>query len=308
MIYFSSLQAQELTELNTIQALRIKGELKAALEIAENSIRANKTASEKILLHLEMAKIHDRIGLHQNTRPVKLSLENIEAAYQLSVENYSILWAEVALERGRYFYRAELAKRKFDQATYYTNMAIKGAKESGNTVLEADAVHLSGLIYLQQNQLQKAKALFDKSLELDRIKGERAIFRGDYERHMGFVVYLSGDTLASVPYFERSLEHRKSAGAVDQCLFAARILGFTLLHCNRFEEAKSVLLYGFAIAELIDSPAGKARLGSAIGQLYEKQGLLNEARIAYTMTNKIARSIQYTSMINSTDEALKRIQ
>jgi len=303
------LPAQQFDLISKIKILRLHGELIEAQLLIMKEFPLNKSNPlMEIRLRLQLAEIFDRIGLHQNTRPVKESLTQIESASRVSVHNDSLLWGEIELVSARYYYRADMVNRKFMEAKIHVNNALEIFKEKNETDLQAEAVHLLGLIYMQQRTLEKANELFERSLELDRIENERPLFRGDYERHVGFVYYLSGDTLQALDYFRRSLEFRQKAGAIDHSLFAARTLASSLLQFNKFEEAKSILLYGLAIAELIDSPSGKARLGSVIGQLYEKTGDFEAAKIAYKMTNKIAKSINYTSMIQRTSEALDRLQ
>jgi len=96
-------------------------------------------------------------------------------------------------------------------------------------------------------------------LRLDRIAGERAILRADYERHVGFVFALREDYAAALPYFERSLQVRIGAGFVDPAMFAAISVGSTLLELDRGDEAIPYLEYALQLAENLDSEVGRAR-------------------------------------------------
>ena len=93
----TTLEAATLVE---IEELRLSGELSKALVLAEEQVRQpGISAVEKVARHLELARIHDRIGLHQNTRPVAESLVNIESALILAAEAGSASAAEIARPR-----------------------------------------------------------------------------------------------------------------------------------------------------------------------------------------------------------------
>jgi tetratricopeptide (TPR) repeat protein len=129
---------------------------------------------------------------------------------------------------------------------------------------QADAVHLLGLIKFYRQKLDLAEALFEESLRLDISAGERTFFRGEYERHVGFVAYQRRDIEGAVRHFERSLEARLEAGAIDASMFAAISLASALIELDRPEEAKSHLDYALAIAQRIGSPVGMKRIDKAI--------------------------------------------
>ncbi len=82
-------------------------------------------------------------------------------------------------------------------------------RQAGDLHGEADAVHKEGLIHFQRGEHGPARELFDRSLELDLEGGERLLFCGDYQRHVGFIHLRQGDPSAALPYFERSLAHLK---------------------------------------------------------------------------------------------------
>ena len=295
-------------ELTRIRELRLEGALADARALAEQKLAAGDLNSDlEIELHLELARVHDRIGLHQNTRPVPAALRHIEAAVAVTNDPTPLARAKIQLAHADYYYRAEMGDREFPEATTYADRAIDLYRELGDKHGEADAVHRRGLVHFQRGEYGPARELFDESLELDRAAGERAILRGDYERHVGFIYFVEGDIAAAIPYFERSLAFRRQAGAVDASLFAARVLASALVELGRLEEARSHLLYAMMVAQRLDSPMGKARVGLALGQMYESSGDLGAARTAFEMTLGVAESIGYASVARRSREALERL-
>jgi tetratricopeptide (TPR) repeat protein len=300
--------AAEPDELTRVRELRLEGSLDKAQALAEETLDSTPLDSDlRIDLHLELARIHDRRGLHRNTRPVAAALQEIETAAAVTSTPSPSARAKIELARAECHYRAETPSREFARATVHADRAAELFREIGDRHGEAEAVHKQGLIHLQRRELDRARELFDRSLELDRAGGERLLFRAEYERHVGFVFLLEGDASASIPYFERSLALRREAGAVDASLFAARTLAAALVDTGRLEEARPHLLYALMVAERIDSPMGKARTGLALGELYEHLGDEGAARIAFGMTLEVARSIGYEGVARRAREALDRL-
>jgi len=133
-----------------------------------------------------------------------------------------------------------------------------------NTRPVADAVHLLGLMKFHRKKLDLAEALFEESLRLDILAGERVFFRGEYERHVGYIAYQRGDFESAVRHFERSLEARIEAGAIDASMFAAISLASVLIESGHPDEAKPHLDYALAIAQEMDSPVGLKRVNEAM--------------------------------------------
>jgi hypothetical protein len=68
--------------LDTIRDLRLQGQLQVALDQAtEQLVKADDEYA--VALHLELARIYDRIGLHTDTRPVAAALRHIDEAEAL---------------------------------------------------------------------------------------------------------------------------------------------------------------------------------------------------------------------------------
>lgn len=252
--------------LETIRELRLQGELDVAIQMAnEQLVKADD--AEARALHLELAKLHDRVGLHTGTRPVAASLRHIEAAAALVGPLDELAEAEVNLAYAEYYYRAEMADREFDEAKRYAGLALEAFQELEDSHGQADAVHLFGLISLQQRDLDKALGLFEESLVLDRAAGLRPLLLADYERHVGFVYALRGEHDVALPFFERSLEVREQAGAIDPAMFAAISLASTLIELDRDEGAVPHLEYAADIADSIDSATGRARVDALVERL-----------------------------------------
>ncbi len=300
--------AQEVDLLAEIRDLRLRGLLAEAQGQAEQALRQDTLPPfQEVVLRLELARIHDRVGLHQNTRPVVAALREIQAAQALAGAAGPLALAHVVLAQAYFDYRAEMNTRAFPGATRMAEQAIERFHDLGDKHGEADAVHLLGLIRLQQGRLEQARTLFDRSLELDQAGGERVFFRGEYERHVGLVDVRSGDNAAALPHFERSLAARREAGAIDASLFAASILASTLVDLGRLDEARPHLLYAMMVAEQIGSPMGKARIGLVLGRLHLQEGDEAAARIAFAMTLGLAESLKSASMMNQAREALERL-
>lgn len=301
--------AQESDPLTKVRELRLRGALAEAQTLAEREMGLDpQNPHREIELRLELARIYDRIGLHQNTRPVVAALEQIDAAASVAERAGPLARAQIESARAEYHYRAEMSGREFSIASAHAHRAIELFQRLGDGHGEAEAVHRLGLIHLQRRELEQARALFDRSLELDRAAGERLFFRGDYERHVGFVYLLDGNASSSIPYFERSLAFRRESGAVDASLFAASTLASTLVNLGRVEEARPHLMYAMMVAERLDSPTGKARNGLVLGRLHVREGDGEAARIAFEMTFDIAKSIGSTSLASQAREAIERLE
>lgn len=252
-------------DLEQVRTLRLRGELETAQLILAAEINATSVSpDQRIQQHLEMARIQDRMGLHYNTRPVAEALAHIELAAELTDSASEAARASVELAFANYYYRAEMRGREFTRADEHARLANRLYEEIGDGHGQADAVHLLGLIKFHRKKLDLAEALFEESLRLDRLAGERLFFRGEYERHVGYIAYQRGDIEGAVRHFERSLEVRIEAGAIDASMFAAISLASALIDSGRAEEAKPHLDYAVAIAQEMDSPVGLKRVNAVI--------------------------------------------
>lgn len=295
-------------KIDNVRRLRLQGELAAARNLAEKAAACEAFETEsRIAFHLELARILDRQGLHRNTRPVTEALAQIAAAAALAGDPDPATAAEIELARADYHYRAEGRTRLFATATLHAKKAIHLFQEAGDQRGEADAVHRLGLIHFQKGELEPARSLFDRSLELDDEAGSRPFFRGEYYRHAGFTLYAGGDLEAAIPFFESSLTYRKQAGAVDASLFAAITYANALVEAGKPKEAQEPLLYALMIAEKLDSPAGKSRAGLTLGKMYESLGDPASAAHAYEMTARIARAIGSEGVERQAAESLQRL-
>lgn len=259
LIFLSVLVIAQDGALDIIRKSRLAGDLSEARDAA-TALLENSNVEAAFLLHLELAKIYDRIGLHTNTRPVATVLEHIIEADTLALELDDVARAHVELAYAEYFYRAEMSERVFATATQHANTALDACQELEDIHCQADAVHRLGLIHLQRRELDQALVLFEESLRIDRIAGERLLLRADYERHVGFVFALRDEYETALPYFERSLEFRFEAGATDAAMFAEISLASTLEYLGHDSEALTHLESAEYIAHHIDSDTGRARV------------------------------------------------
>jgi len=302
--WITAASAQGDDYLSQVRTLRLAGQLVEAQELAEESLSKSPTPFDTVRLHLEIARIHDRVGLHQNTRPVAAALAHIDKAANAAEPGHRESEALVELARANYFYRAEMAEREFPEADRHARRAIKLFQQLGDRHYEAEGVHRLGLIELQRGNLDLAHELFVQSLLLDRKAGERKFFRGEYERHVGYVLQMQGDNENAIPYFERSLELRREVGAIDASQFAASTLASSLVNAGRLDEAWPVVAYAMMVAQKIDSPVGMAQIGLVQGRLHAKAGDKRAAQLAFEMTIDVAKSVAYSSMVELASKEL----
>lgn len=291
------------------ESLMLGGDLDEAVELVESALgRQVVPRAARVELHLIMSRVLDRIGLHYNTRPVEESLDHVRRAEALLDGSVPLLRARVELEKSGYFYRAEMNNGEFSGTVRHAEEALRLFERVGDWHGQADAVHRLGLVHLQRRELDEARKFFDRSLELDNQGGSRAILKGDYERHVGFLYFLDEDVASALPYFERSLRYRREGGLIDQSMFAAETYASALMRSGRVEEAKDPILFALMLAERLDSPVGKARVGLTLGGMYEQLGDIDAAIEAYEMTQRVAESVGYLSVSGRAVEAIERLR
>ena len=163
--------AEQQGTLSKVKILRLQGNLPDAQSLAEQQLEQNVADRHlAISFHLELARIHDRIGLHHNTRPVLAALAHIDMAASLVTRVDTAALAEIELARADYFYRAEMSAREFPRSIQYAHSAITQFQNIADQQGEADATHRLGLIYMQRGDLRKAMELFEKALHV-RVQG-----------------------------------------------------------------------------------------------------------------------------------------
>ena len=260
--------AAESEVVTEVRELRLRGDLNDAILLAEQSVAAPVSSIQtRFDLHLELSRIHDRFGLHNDSRPVEAALKQVTLAAELVPTLGEHAAARTELAFADYYYRAEMQEREFEEASRFAQRAIAMFDQLEDAHHEAEAVHRLGLIHLQRRELDRAHELFEQSLQLDREGGERAFFRGEYERHVGYVFYLQENYEEALPYFERSLQYRLEAGAIDASLFAAVTLAATLVELGRPDDARPHLDYALRIADQINSAAGRRRAQAVLARI-----------------------------------------
>ena len=170
-----------------------------------------------------------------------------------------------------------------------------------------DAVHLIGLIELQQGRLDKARELFDRSLVISRDAPERLIFLSDYHRHVA-IIYLKSDSFSTaLEELEKSLAFRDAACSRDYGLFARTFLGSVLIENSRPEEAQPYLEEALRFALALPSPVGELRATFDLGQMYEARGLTSRAIEKYRRAVEIAAGLGSDNYQSAAREALERL-
>lgn len=292
-----------------MQSTYYSGQLLQAIDQAKVVLACEDINTDRrISLHLLLAAINDRIGLHQNTRPVAANLDHINKAALLSDMASERSQAAILLARAKYFYRAEMAERQFKQAESYGLQALAAYEAINDMQGRADATHALGLVFFQRRELEKARVYFDRSLELENLSGNaRAVMLADYGRHVGFIHLVSGEMAEAVPLFEQSLIHRKTGGLTDAAMFAAITLASTYVDQGNVLDAKEVITYALNVAEEISSPNGLVRSLFVSGRISELEGNEEAAIKAYSHAKAAAMSIDLVSSIVRAKEAIKRL-
>lgn len=252
----------------SVRQLRLQGQLGKAEEFALDYINGSDSSTDQEhQMRLELATIYDRQSLHDGTRPSEEALRQLQDIESKTSTLSADVRAGLSYGYARYFYRAELPDRKFETAEKYTTRAIDAYKSLDDIYGQAEAVHLQGLIEMQRGNYGGAGVLFDESLRLDELAGARIFFRGEYDRHMGFVLYLTGKLEESLPYFRHSAEAREAAGATDPLVFAKITLASVLSELGNDEEALPIAKDAMASARMIGSKVAQSRAQTVIRRI-----------------------------------------
>ena len=265
-------------------------------------------ADERISLYLRLARVHDRIGLHWNTRPVLESWEYISRAEALAGEASAAGHAQVDLELANYYYRAETPEDGYPRAFEYAKSALKAYEGLGDFQGQADAVHRMGLLHMQMRELVKAREYFDLSLKLENSSSDpRSWMLSDYERHVGFVLQMSGRQIEAIPYFERSFDIRRGNGFADAAMYAATSLARILVDNDRTGDARQYIDYALQVAKRIDSPEGFIRAGLVQADVYLAKERWDVAGETLERILRIAKGINRASVIERVETQLEQI-
>lgn len=295
--------------LESIDTARYAGRLEEAMTAAAHLLDcSNLDTDERITLHLRLATMRDRVGLHRNTRPVEAALSHVLAAEAIARDASPRSRAAIEAAFAKYFYRAEMAGRRFERAEQHAREALRLYAALDDAAGRADAAHNLGLIHLQRGELEQAQMRFDESLRLEQETPiPRPEMLADYHRHTAFVLLRDGAPELALPHFQRSLEERVSGGLIDASIFAAISVGATLVDLGRADEAAGVLDYAVDTARAIESPVGEARAVGALAEMHEQLDDREAAAKAYERVRTIGAALGSQSMVQWADEALERI-
>lgn len=262
---------------------------------------------QRLRLKIELAKILDRQGLHTNTRPVVEAFDILKEAEQEVMEDDVVGQAQIALALAEYYYRAEMTERVFASAEARARQAQGLFQRLTDPLGEADAIHLRGLVQLQKRNLEKARELFDLSLEVSRRGTERLIFRSDYHRHIALVEIFSGDKAKAIPHLEKSLALREQAGSKDYALYARTTLGSVLTDVGRAHEARRYLEEALKIAAELPSPFGELQAYLYLAKMYEAFEQTSDAIHAYRRAESLAKELGVENMRKQANERLMKV-
>jgi tetratricopeptide (TPR) repeat protein len=292
--------------VDEIRDERVRGSLVAAESRARELLDCGSLdPADELEARIELARILDRQGLHRNTRPVSEALAVLrEAESKLNPEDERGQ-ATLQLALAAYFYRAEMEGRRFDLATRHAGTAMESFRVAQDVDGEVDAVHLLGLIALQQGDLKEARDRFDQSLERSRAVPERLIFLSDYHRHVALVELRSGERSPAIDHLRESLALRDRAGSRDYGLFARTLLGSVLADGGELAEAGALLEEALEFARDLPSPVGEMRAAYLLGRVHELSGRIPEAKAAYQRALELAVELSSEGMRNAADESLQ---
>lgn len=274
-----------------VRRTRLAGCLEEATVLAQTGLAAPGTdPSVAIGLYIELARIQDRFGLHNNTRPVARASAYADSAWaRLPADNGEMSTAVLSL-RPELAYRAEM-DTDFPETVDFASRALALYRSLGDLHGEAEAANRLGLVALQRDRLREARQLFEESCRLDETAGARPFFQGEYERHIAFVELFEGKLDAARPQLQRSLELRRQSGAIDTAMFAANSLASALVDLGRPEDALEPLHYTVTLALSLDSQVGTARNSLVSGRLHAALGNEYAARLAFDEAIRIAQSV-----------------
>jgi len=301
--------------IETVDTLRYEGRLDRAIREVDMTFACEElTTPDKVTLHLRLATIHDRKGLHHNTRPVRAALQEIMTAQSLAAENDLPSQAAIKLALARYYYRAEMAERKFTLAEDYATDASKRFAALGDSRGEADAAHLLGLVHFQRGQMEHAEYYFGESLRLEGKaardnpgSGARPELMSDFARHMAFVYDATGQPQQALEYYRDALRIRRDGGLVDASMFAAVSYANALIEADRADEAGEFIADALRIADRINSPVGEMRALATRAKEREALGDPAAAVADYAAVRALAETVASESYRDWADAAIARL-
>jgi len=312
-IFGSSLSAKNCINFDatktTITKVHLKGELSKAVDLSNDVLQcSNISAEEQIEIHLMLATIYDRMGLHKNSRPHPQNLIEIKTALSLANKYGIKSLAQINFSYAEYHYRAEMPERLFIKAQTYALTALKGFKKSNDLYGESDANHILGLIHLQKNDFAQSRIYFDLSLEIENMsKAPRPRILADYQRHIGFIHLRIGEIENALPYFVRSFNIRRDSGIEDAALFAAHSLASTLVDLGRTTEAYRPINYALKMAKKLNSLYGTMISLSVLAKIYEQSGNFESAKETYKASLATAKNLNHRSGIKNSKSGIERV-
>jgi tetratricopeptide (TPR) repeat protein len=298
---------QELSPAEEVRQARLAGLLDEATRLARDGLSLpDATPTTLVALYLELARIQDRRGLHNNSRPVAEASAFADSAWAHLPSGDDKLTADVVSLRAELAYRAEMGT-DFPAARVHASEALSLYRAIDEPYGEAEAVHRLGLIALQQGQLAEARRLFEESRRIDEAAGARPLFQGEYERHIAFVDLFEGNVEVALPHLERSLALRRHSGAIDAAMFAANSLASALVDVGRPRDALEPLQYAISVAESIDSPMGTARNSMVAGRVQLALGDESAALAEFNEVIRIAEAVGADQLVRQATDAIAAI-
>jgi len=293
----------------SITKIHLKGELSKAVELSNDVLQcSNISLEDQVEIHLMLATIYDRMGLHNYTRPHPQNLAQIKIASSLNNNHGIRSQAKINLAYAEYYYRAEMSERLFPKAESFALKALKGFRLVKDLYGESDANHTLGLIHLQKNDFVQSRTYFDLSLKVENMSTvPRPRILADYQRHIGFIHFKLDEMERALPYFVRSFNIRRDSGIDDAALFAAHSLASVLVNLGRTKEAYKAINYATTMAKKLNSSYGTMISLSAMGKIHEQSEELEFAKKSYIASLEVAKNIGHQYIIKKSNVDIGRV-
>ena len=185
--------------------LLIKGRLKEAAKLSEITIKMQTALQNMhgLALSLQLAA---QSSFSQNKYVKTLRLAHRAADMYEKQQNYSA-WAECLYLMAE----AHCRQHSYNNAEKYLRSILEINHRHPNSFHSANAYSLLGLIYMQRQDLQRAKVLFQQSLHLEQSKQRCEGMVADYA-NLALIEELTDNPETAVSHWQIALEYAQQSG------------------------------------------------------------------------------------------------
>ena len=239
---------------------------KARDEFEQALVVARTAPEEKIRglvpnILLEVARIHRQQGDYERALQ---TVQEAEASIKAGADQTS---AEAALESAKCYwyqgnYRAALRRQR---------RGLELARRAGSAFLQIQATSLSGLIALNQGDLENAERAIGDALRLARLtarKGEEAI----QLNNLGLVLRDAGRLPGAIASFRAALAIDEAQGSIEGRAYDLRNLAIALARQGSTVEALAALSSALGLSRTIGNTYNELQCMFAWGEILEVSG------------------------------------